>query len=186
MLGVVLSELQAFIVDCFGPKTWERIEASARTRGRGYLRYSTYPDQELVQLVQSAAEASGSTANEILKAFGERLAPVLIEAFPGAVAAACGTLDVLAHIDTTVHQILRVRGLTEGPPRLHCQRVDASAVIVEYRSPNKLCALAVGLAHGVAKYFGDELELEELQCTERGADHCALRFHVAPRAAVGS
>jgi predicted hydrocarbon binding protein len=49
-------------------------------------------------------------------------------------------------------------------------------VVLIYSSPRKLCALAIGIARGVAKQFNETIEVAQNKCTHNGAPHCEIVF----------
>jgi predicted hydrocarbon binding protein len=51
-------------------------------------------------------------------------------------------------------------------------------LLMHYRSPRKLCALAEGFIEATAAHFGEELSLDQPECMKRGDEKCVLRVSV--------
>ena len=64
------------------------------------------------------------------------------------------------------------------PPRLRTVRVGPKLVLLTYDSPRKLCAVARGIARGVAARFGEVLRTTDIECMHRGAPACIISFEI--------
>jgi len=177
MHGLILAEFESFVVSSLGRKAWARV-MGAGVGQRRYQRDTTYPDAEVAVLLGTAARVGRVSPSTLLERFGEYLAAPLLSLLPGSLPSEWRTLDVLAHVDAGIHSILRQSDPASNPPRLRCYAVYGSTAVIEYDSPRRLCALAIGVARGIAKHFSEELEIEQLRCMHRGADTCLLTFRV--------
>jgi hypothetical protein len=57
---------------------------------------------------------------------------------------------------------------------LRTKRLGPEKLVLIYSSPRKLCALAVGMAKGLGKYFNEEVVIQHSQCMHRGASSCEM------------
>jgi predicted hydrocarbon binding protein len=55
---------------------------------------------------------------------------------------------------------------------------SSEVLLMHYRSPRKLCALAVGFIEATAAHYAEELFLDQPECMKRGDDKCVLRVSV--------
>jgi V4R domain len=55
-------------------------------------------------------------------------------------------------------------------------RRSEDEVVLIYGSPRKLCALAIGIARGVAKQFNETIEVTQTKCMHNDAPHCEIVF----------
>jgi predicted hydrocarbon binding protein len=55
---------------------------------------------------------------------------------------------------------------------------SSEVLLMHYRSPRKLCALAEGFIEAAAVHFAEELSLDQPECMKRGNDKCVLRVSV--------
>jgi predicted hydrocarbon binding protein len=86
------------------------------------------------------------------------------------------TLDVIEKTEETIHHVVRVQTPGAKPPVLRTVRRSEDEVVLIYGSPRKLCALAIGIARGVAKQFNETIEVTQTKCMHNGAPHCELVF----------
>ena len=179
MHGAIFAELERFAVGSIGADFWKQMLDSAGLGARVYLPVATYPDEEALALVGAASQLSGKSAAEILTSFGEHLAPPLLDMYGSLLRPTWRTLDLLEHTETTIHRIVRQREPDATPPELTCERTSDQEVVITYRSPRRLCALAIGLARGVARHYAESIEIQERECMHRGAPHCVIRLRLA-------
>jgi LytS/YehU family sensor histidine kinase len=62
------------------------------------------------------------------------------------------------------------------PPRLQAQRVSPTVMRINYDSPRKLCAVARGIARGIAAHFNEQLSVSDEHCMHRGDRECVMLF----------
>ncbi len=53
---------------------------------------------------------------------------------------------------------------------------DGSTVIMNYRSPNRMCTFYRSLATFVAHYYGETVKITEVRCMKYGADECKIHL----------
>jgi hypothetical protein len=175
MHGAIFTELQKFATTGFGAEVWGQICEAAGVGPRVYLPVATYPDAEAIALVSAASRLSGKPAEELLGAFGEYLVPPLVRTYTSLVRPEWRTLDLLEHVESTIHRIVRLRDPEATPPELACERLNPDEVVIRYKSPRRLCALALGLIRGVAKHYTESVEIRESACMHDGGPHCEIR-----------
>jgi predicted hydrocarbon binding protein len=83
---------------------------------------------------------------------------------------------VIEKTEETIHHVVRVQTPGAKPPVLHTIRRSEDEVVLIYSSPRKLCALAIGIARGVAKHFNETIEITQTKCMHTGAPHCEIIF----------
>ena len=70
------------------------------------------------------------------------------------------------------------------PPLFEYEAVSGApdGLIVHYDSPRKLCQLLHGAFEGVARLYGEQVDVHEMRCMHRGAPECVflVRFVPAP------
>jgi hypothetical protein len=175
MHGAIFTELQKFATTAFGADVWRQVCDEAGVGPRVYLPVATYPDAEAVALVGAASRLSGKPADELLGAFGEHLVAPLVRTYSTLVRPEWRTLDLLEHVESTVHRVVRLRDPGATPPELACERASGDEVVIRYKSPRRLCALALGLIRGVARHYTESVEIRESACMHDGAPHCEIR-----------
>jgi len=177
--GLIHLELQKFVTANFGAPAWEALLAKAGLGAEVYTPLASYPDEQIGALVREAVTMTGMPAESLLEGFGEALVPAYLTLYGSLVAPEWRTLDVLEHTEETIHRVVRKRHPGAEPPRLRTERISAREVVMTYDSPRRLCAVARGIARGVAKHFQEPLEIVDRECMHRGAPACLIVFKIA-------
>lgn len=173
MHGIVMVGLREFVLDAFDERTWELLKREATDRTDFYLPLQTYPDEELLRLVEVAVERLEIPQDDLLFSFGAFLVGSLSETYNAYLDDRWDALDLLANTESVIHTALRDRTTGEfRPPALRTERVDEDTVVVEYTSNRQICPFARGLIDGLGEQFGEELVLEEPLCMQAGDDRC--------------
>src|SRR5690349_15983817 len=179
-----LHELRKFANKSFGDQAWSTLLTSAGLEGSAYLASRSYPDEQVTALVGAASRISGTPPGQLLEAFGEFIAPDLLEMFRSLIRSDWRTLDVLENTEEAIHKVVRLQYADAAPPYLHATRTAADAVTIVYTSPRRLCAIAKGIARGVAAHYDEAIELQEPSCMLLGARQCEIVVRLASGATV--
>lgn len=173
MHGIVLMSLQKFVHENYDEEAWRAMHEEAGLEHRIYVPVREYPDEVVLGLVEAAAELTGEDASTLLCEYGRYVFPDLIEVYGTYVDRDWTGLDLIANVETYIHEALRSNRMSGvQPPEMHTERVDENRARVLYTSDRGLCGLAEGLLTGAAEYYDEDLAIEERQCAHHGADHC--------------
>ena len=177
MKGVVFNLLEAVVRRDYGDDTWEALLEAADADG-AYSALGNYPDAEMMNLVDAAASALKLPADDVVRWFGRNALPLLAEKHPHFFAAHKSTRPFLLTLNDVIHS--EVRKLYPGAevPVFTYDTSSADVLLMHYRSPRKLCALAEGFIEATAAHYGEELSLDQPHCMKRGDDTCVLRVSV--------
>ncbi|WP_430459717.1 heme NO-binding domain-containing protein [Thalassolituus sp. LLYu03] len=173
MKGVVFDMLRDLVEDRFGLEGWDAVLEKAGSDGL-YISTQTYQDEQLVGLVVAASAVTGIAIPDLLRAFGEFMAGELYKRFPSFFDNAQDLIQFLVSVDRIVHVEVRKLYPDAALPTFRYQRENPDELLMNYRSPRKLCHLAEGLINGSARHFGNQIELVHSPCMHDGADHCGL------------
>lgn len=176
MHGIIFSQLRKYVVTKQGSRAWSTLLKHAQLENRSYLSVSEYPDAEMEALVSAAAKMSGQSATVVLEDFGVFIAPLLMNTYRHLIPGDWKTLDVIEKTEETIHHVVRVQTPGAKPPVLRTTRRSEDEVVLIYGSPRKLCALAIGIARGVANHFKETIEATQTKCMHNGAPHCEIVF----------
>ena len=146
-----------------------------------YLPSGSYPDADAVALLQAVADAKGEPLGETVTRFGEFLAPHLVKVAGPLVDPAWRTLDLVEHTEQLIHAMVRVEKPGAEPPVLEAVRIGPDELHLVYSSRRRLCLLASGLVRGLARHFGESVEIDEPGCMLRGDPFCSFVIRVAGR-----
>ncbi|MFM8434885.1 MAG: heme NO-binding domain-containing protein, partial [Planctomycetia bacterium] len=84
------------------------------------------------------------------------------------------TLDLIEHTEAIIQEMVRSTNPGAQPPVLEAARASHDELHLVYSSQRQLCALAVGLMHGLADHYHERLDVEEPSCMERGDPFCSF------------
>lgn len=176
MHGIILSELHKFLVEHHGADTWRHVAQRARLSEMTFTPLEVYPDEYMALLVAATEGITKVSPWTLLESFGEHLTPRLLALYQVLLEPSWRTLDVIEHTERTVHRVVRMRDPQASPPRLRTERTAPDEVVLTYDSPRRLCAIARGIAKGIAGHFGEALEIDERSCMLLGDSACVLAF----------
>ncbi len=174
MHGIIHLELRKFVEAGYGHGAWHGLLAKAGLDAEVYTPLRAYPDEQIVALVTAASEATGRPTSELLEAFGEFLVPTYVGLYGSLLDPSWRTLDVIEHTEETIHRVVRRRQPGAAPPRLHVERTGAHEVLIHYDSQRRLCAVARGIANGLARHFGESIGITDPKCMHRGDPKCII------------
>lgn len=178
MKGVIFNILEQAVVEQLGDGTWDDLLDATGLDG-AYTSLGSYPDSEIMALVDAAAGALDKTPAEILRWFGTHAIPLLAAKYPAFFDGQPDTRNFLLSVNGIIHP--EVRKLYSGAGCPHFQFKDqAGELIIGYNSPRKLCALAHGFIDGSAAHYGEAVTVEHRTCMHDGADECQLAVKWAP------
>jgi hypothetical protein len=174
MHGIIFAEFEKFVTQAQGAEQWQRVLAHADMTARVFMAVGTYPDADLMKLVQGASVVTQLPRGQLLEGFGEFITPTLFSMYRTVIARDWRTLDLVANTERVIHTVVRSRGGT--PPVLSVHRPDATHLVVSYGSQRKLCALARGIIRGIAKHYRETVSITETACMLAGAKTCQLEL----------
>lgn len=70
--------------------------------------------------------------------------------------------------------MVRLKNPGAKPPHPKATRHSANEVLIDYSSPRKMCFVAKGIARGVAKHYGEKVQLTEKECMHKGDKRCLI------------
>jgi predicted hydrocarbon binding protein len=172
MHGILFKYLKEYVESEYDQDAWEEAMEVADIEPKLYLPVTEYPDDEAVRLVDGVAEVTGADQHELLEAYGERLAPELLDTFNAHVRDDWGPFDLMEHTDNEVFEVFYSE---EGDDdEVAASRPDRDTVVVHYASALEMCELAKGVLRGLAHTRDVDVEVTEGVCMHEGADHCEL------------
>ena len=180
MHGLIFFFLQKFLAaPAAGGATARPDGATARTTKVSstttrYLPSGVYPDDDAVAMLQAVANATDEPLPDVIERFGEFLAPHLLKVAGTAVDPRWKLLDLIEQTEEIIHSLVRMKNPGAKPPVLETVRHDSCELHLIYTSARRLCRLAHGLIRGMARHFGEEVEIEETSCMLRGDPFCSF------------
>lgn len=174
MHGMIFIELKKFVESRLGAPAWKGLLKDAGLGSRVYIPINEYPDAEMLGLVMSAAKSAKQAPTALLEEFGEFIAPDLIAMYRSLVDPAWKTLEFLENTEQVIHQVVRLKNPGAKPPELTVARPAPDEAVITYTSARRMCGVAKGITRGVAKHYGETVEIAEHSCLLTGGKACRI------------
>lgn len=173
MHGIIFGELKKLIDTSLGGDSWRELLKEAGLGSKVYMPVTEYPDQEAVAIVGAIAARTGKEPRVIFEEFGEFIAPDLLALYRHMVKPDWRTLELLENTEETIHRVVRLRNPGARPPELRTDR-EGEEVLITYSSARRMCGVAVGIIRGLARHYGETIDIKELSCMHHGASACRI------------
>ena len=176
MHGLIVNQLRGYVIARLGRTAWvDAIRATGVPLPDGPPPFDTVvADAHVIALLDRLAANSAGDRPVLLFDFGVFLAPALMRIYSQMIGPGWRTLDVIEHVESHIHTVVRHRNPGASPPYLVAHRHSESEVEVIYTSPLRLCALAEGIVQGLAGYFGERVVVNHAECMLQGDSQCRL------------
>lgn len=155
MWGLMKSELRSFARDIAAHDVADRFE-------------SIGDDHPLPEMIGRLAEMTGETPSELRHAFGRRAFERFAAIYPDFIPADIDALDYLQNLQRHVHDEMRMLYPTAQPPRLSCERISKSRIVLRYSSDAPVTEMCAGMIDAALAHF------EARALVTRRDDDCAV------------
>lgn len=178
MHGFIILEFEKFVLTTYGFPAWAQILRQAGLVGKEYTALVSYPDEEMFSMVAASVHQTGVDQEELMRNFGHSLAPNLLRVYRSYLDPSWRTMDLLEHAEKGMHKAVRGHDAAQTPPILDIARQSQNHLTIDYRSPRRLSALALGIVEGVAAYYGeqDRIHIDLVTEEDGGASRITVRF----------
>jgi predicted hydrocarbon binding protein len=185
MKGIIFNLLEDFLTENLGEEKFEElIEGCSLKTREPFVGPGSYPDEDLLAIVDRAVEVMGMTKPEALRAFGKFCIGKLAEKYPPFF----GRHDDAKSFLKTLNAMhcLEVKKLYADakPPEFVMEDPSPDRLVMRYLSERKLCPLVEGLIEGVAAHYGAPVRHRQRQCMLAGAPFCEYELEFAPAGVV--
>ena len=173
MKGIVFNLLEEAVTDAHGADAWSDLIDAAGVSGI-YTSLGSYPDEEVLALVQAASAALGIGTGDVLRWFGRTAMPLLSERYGSFFEGHPSARSFILSVNDIIHPEVRKLYSGAGCPHFHFEDDPDGRLLVGYRSPRQLCQLAHGFVEGASDHFGESAEIEHLLCMQDGHPLCRM------------
>lgn len=172
MKGILFNVVEDVVTEAASADAWDDVLDAAGVAG-SYTSLGTYPDADLVAIVQAAAEHTGLSVDDTLRLAGRLGFKYLAGRNPELIEGLTGWRELISALDDIIHpEVRKVYPDSEVPG---FATVEAGAALrVTYTSRRGLCALAEGLMEGAGAWFDRRLTVDQETCVHRGDDACVM------------
>lgn len=179
MKGIIFTTLGDMVEERFGLETWNQLLNTVNPpNGGAYTAGGTYPDAEIFSLITVLSNLVDVEPLQLVEAFGIYMFPVLAKKHSNFLQKGLSLKDFLKSIDRVIHVEVRKLHADASLPSITYEDPAPNQLVMLYRSPRKLCALAIGLIKGAAIHFKNKVTIQQPCCMHQGADHCRLEVHI--------
>jgi len=94
-----------------------------------------------------------------LEEFGKFIAPGLIKTYKPYIKEEWDCMDLLEHIENTIHRIVRHDTPEATPPILLINRTKDNEVVIKYTSNRHMVSLGIGIIKAMAEHFNENITI---------------------------
>ncbi len=176
MRGIIFTQFSKLVDNTFGIETWENVLDNAQPLSGGiYTAGKTYDDNELYSLISNLSKIINTDQHKLILIFGEFLLLQFARLYPHFFTSTSAK-DFLKSIDEVIHKEVKKLHPDAQTPEFKFLDPSPDKLILFYKSPRKLCALAEGLIHGTSKYYKTKIEITHSQCMHKGEECCKFEL----------
>jgi hypothetical protein len=174
MHGLIFTSFRAFVASEY-PAISDEVWTNER-----HLVTEAYDDEEFEAVVDRTIGLSGDSRATVLRRFGIFAGVSTFRLlYPGYYAEHDDTFSFLLDIEQQIHEVVRRVVPDAAPPHLDIRALSGGGVSIAYTSSRALCELLEGLVVGVARFYGDAVQIDQPLCMHRG-DVAGCTFFVTP------
>jgi Haem-NO-binding len=171
MKGIVFNLLEEIVVANYGNDAWDNILSAASLDG-AYTSLGSYPDEDMQKLVAVAASVTAQSPNEVLRWFGVQAIPLLYTRYPVFFTPHTSTRPFILSVNSIIHPEVRKVYPGAQVPTFEFADAPDGGLLMGYRSPRRMCALAQGFTEGAAAHYGETATFDHRECMHNGDERC--------------
>lgn len=183
MYGLVNKAIHDMVCSKFGDETWQAIRQRAAVEADGFISMESYPDDLTHRLVKAASEVLELSPAAVMQAFGEYWVQYTAQEGYGELMEMSGdTLpEFLENLDD-LHTRVGVSFPQLQPPAFDCEEEDDENLQLHYYSEREgLAPMVLGLVKGLGDRLDTEVDIQQTQSREDGADHDEFSIQYKPK-----
>lgn len=170
MHGIVFAALRDYTIERLGEE-----RAAELWVDRVFEVGEAYDDEWFAAQLDRLAAATGETRARVDTGFGAFAGKTTFaRLYPSYYTESGDVLSFLLGVEDRIHELVRTSVPGARPPRLHVHPLEETGVLISYTSERRLCRLLEGLVLGTAEKLGEDVDIEEVQCMERGDPGCVF------------
>lgn len=130
-------------------------------------------DTQIFSLIQTIADNVGTSVNGLWQVIGENNLQKFSEDYP----VFFKRVNLYKFLDSLnfIHSIIMKKIRGARPPKMHLEPISSNSIYFTYRSDRELFDYFLGLLNGSAKYFGENIEIKEVE-REKGELKVHIKF----------
>jgi predicted hydrocarbon binding protein len=183
--GIIFNLLEDFLKENLGEEKFEELIESCSLKTREpFVGPGSYPDEDLLAIVDRAVEVTGMTKAAALRAFGKFCIGKFTLKYPLFFSKHSNAKSFLKTLNA-LHEIEVKKLYADAkPPEFVMEDPSPDRLVMRYVSERKLCLLAEGLIEGVAEHYRSPIRFRQTQCMLEGGSSCEFELEFAPAGVV--
>ncbi|MGY6550295.1 MAG: heme NO-binding domain-containing protein [Erythrobacter sp.] len=173
MKGVIFNLLEEAVTQAHGADAWHHLLDRAGVGG-AYTSLGSYPDAEMMAIVDAASAALDLPRPAVLRWFGRAAMPMLAQRYGVFFEQHRTARSFIMSVNDFIHPEVRKLYSGAGCPHFHFQDDAAGRLVIGYKSPRQLCHLAHGFIEGAGDHYHQSARIEHLSCMDEGAALCRM------------
>ena len=166
MHGIIFTNLYKYIRETHGSEMLENIKEKANITRQFYDATKSHPDEEIQALMSAACQLLNVEIDELLEIFGAYIAPGLLKTYSAFVKEEWDCMDLLEHIENTIHRTVRMSIKESSPPVLNVKRIDKDHILIVYTSKRQMISLGIGIIKAIGAHYNEKLLIEKIKTPE--------------------
>ncbi len=161
MKGLVFREFLDFVEEALGDDVVEdMIDLADLPSGAAYTVVGKYDWREMASLVAALAKITGHEPSALQTAFGHSLLGRLAKRYPEFFDSCNTTFDLLERVNSQIHIEVQKLYPDAELPTIDAEPSNDGWMRVVYTSCRPFGDLCVGMIHGTAEHFGENIEIQ--------------------------
>ena len=165
MYGMINKAIRTLVTREAGEEVWEQVLVASGIDEDVYEDLEAYDDGITFSLVGATSETLGLPASDVLEMFGVYWATDVAPKGYGDYFNAFGN-DFKSFVSGLDEMHVRISKMLPSlqPPSFDIEKIDDEHFTIHYKSQRDgLAPLAVGMLKGIAKHFGGEAEITQIE-----------------------
>ncbi len=177
MKGIIFNLLEQFVTENLGEEKYEEILEGCPLKTREpFVGPGSYPDEDLMLIVEKIIETMGITLPEALRAFGRFCIPKMAERFPDFMTPYDHPKPFLKAVHSIIHvEVQKLYPDAETPSFVYDEQAPEH-LIIRYSSRRRMCQFMEGLIDGVAAYYSSPILHKQKHCMLAGGEICEFEL----------
>ncbi|SON48702.1 heme NO-binding domain-containing protein [Vibrio tapetis] len=177
MKGIIFTEFLELVEAQFGLETLDTVLTLAEDEGI-YTSVGSYDHKNLVKLIVQLSKQTDIPPEDLQQVFGQSVFKNLLASLPADVSLiqSANTFQFIRHVEEYIHVEVKKLYPEAKPPSFVFINESDTTMTVDYHSARCMSHVCLGLIHGCAEHFNEELDVTSEPQNESGS---CVRFHLA-------
>lgn len=181
MHGSFFVQLQHYVEETYGEKTWEELYRQADIKKeRTYYLLRAYSNHDFSVLLEDLSGITGLSTTAICNDFGRYFSRYLLNSYSIMIKSSWRTLDIIQQFHHCFKLLTKLEESGFTPTDLMIERVGPYEIKACYKNKIRCCELFVGIVHGFADHFHEAITVEHPKCMLNGSEECEIIISKIP------